>query len=95
MIMVETCEGKNKGRYIIENRIDELIEELSIDKTRVTGVSHKSAAWNITMMTTTALLCALSLTPYIFINLGSNKLNLKKGMLWVFPILRLDTIFMK
>ena len=88
LIMVEGGKGENKGRYIIENRIDELIEELNIDKNRITGVSHKSAPWNIKMMLTTALLCALSITPYIYINQVPNRLNLKKGTIWVFPILR-------
>ena len=60
-----------KGRYIIENRIDALIDELSIDKNRTTSVSHQSAAWNVKKMATTALLYALSITPYIYINLGS------------------------
>ena len=88
LIMVEGGKGKNKGRYIIENRIDELIEELNVDKNRIIGVSHKSVGWNIKMMATTALLCVLSITPYIYINLGVNHLNLKKGTIWVFPILR-------
>ena len=47
LIMVEGGKGENKGRYIIENRIDALIDELNIDKNRITGVTHKSAAWNI------------------------------------------------
>ena len=88
LIMVEGGEGVNRGRYVIENRIDALIDELNIDKNRITGVSHKSAAWNIKMIATTALLCALSITPYIYINLGANNLNLKKGTIWIFPILR-------
>ena len=88
LIMFEGGKGENKGRYIIENRIDALIEELSIDKNRVTGVSHKSVGWNIKVMVTTALLCAISIVPYIHINLGVNKLALKQGTIWVFPILR-------
>ena len=88
LIMVETGKGKNKGRYIIENRIDELIDELNVDINRITGVTHKSAAWNIKMMATTALLCALSIAPYIYINLVANHLDLKRGTIWVFPILR-------
>ena len=88
LIMVEGGKGENRGRYIIESRIDALIEELNIDKNRITGVSHKSAAWNAKMMATTALLCVLSITPYIYINLRVNHLNLKKGTIWVFPILR-------
>ena len=88
LIMVEGGKGENKKRYIIENRIDALIDELNIDKNRITGVSHKSVAWNVKMMATTALLCALSVTPYIYINLRSNNLDLKKSLLWAFPILR-------
>ena len=71
--------GWQNGRYINENRIDALIDELNIDKKWITSVSHQSAAWNVKKMATTALLCALSITPYIYINLGANKLNLKKG----------------
>ena len=55
LIMVDTGKGKNAGRYIIESRMDELIEQLNIDKNRITGVSHKSAAWNLKMMATTSL----------------------------------------
>ena len=88
LIMVEGGKGKNRGRYIIETRMDELIEGLNIDKNRITGVSHKSVAWNIKMMATTALLCAFSIAPYIHLNLGANKLILGKSTTWVFPVLR-------
>ena len=88
LIMFEGGKGEKKGRYIIENRIDELIEDLNIDKKRIIGVSHKSVGWNIKMIATTALLCAFSIVPYIYINLRANNLNLKKGTIWVFPILR-------
>ena len=88
LIMVEGGKGENKGRYIIENRIDALIDELNIDRNRITGVSHESVNWNIKMMATTALLCALSIAPYIYINLRANNLDLKRGTIWVFPILR-------
>ena len=67
LIMIEGGKGDNKGRYIIENRIDALIDELNLDKKRITGVSHKSVVWNIKMMATIALLCALSIVPYIYI----------------------------
>ena len=63
LIMVETGKGTNTGRYIIETRMDDLIKELNIDKDRITGVSHKSTAWNIKMMATTAL---LHCTIYLF-----------------------------
>ena len=86
LIMVEAGKGKNSGRYIIETRMDELIKELNIDKSRITGVSHKSAAWNVKMVATTALLCTFSIAPYIYLNLGTN--SLKKSTTWVFPGLR-------
>ena len=88
LIMVETGKGKNTGRYIIETRMDELIKELNIDRNRITGVSHKSAAWNVRMMAATALLCAFSIAPYIYLNLGANKLNISTTLVWVFPVLR-------
>ena len=86
LIMVEAGKGKNAGRYIIETRMDELIKELNIDKKRITGISHKSAAWNVKMMATTALLCTFSIAPYIYLNLGANYMN--KSTTWLFPILR-------
>jgi hypothetical protein len=85
LIRVEAGKGKNAGRYIIENRIDELIKQLNIDKNRITGVTRKSFAWNVKMMATTALLCAFGIAPYIYLNLGAN--NLKKNARWAFPIL--------
>ena len=86
LIMVDAGKGKNAGRYIIETRMDELIKELNVDKNRITGVSHKSAAWNIKMIATTALLCAISIVPYIYLNLASN--NVKTSTRWLFPVLR-------
>ena len=86
LIMVEVGKGNNAGHYIIETRMDELIEELNIDTNRIIGVSHKSAAWNVKMMTTTALFCAFSITPYIYLNLTPN--NLETSTIWLFPVLR-------
>ena len=89
LIMIDTAKGENSGRrFVIENRIDALIDELNIDRNRIIRVSHKSAAWNLELMATTALLCALSITPYIYINLTTDNLNLWNGMIWVFPMLR-------
>ena len=86
LIMVEAGKGQNAGRYIIETRTDELIKELNIDKSRITGVSHRSTAWNVKMIAMTALLCIFSISPYIYLNLGTNSLN--KSTTWVFPGLR-------
>ena len=89
LIMFEADKvGKRKGtgRYTIETQMDELIKGLNIDKNRITGVYHKSTAWNVKMMATTAFLCVISLVPYIHLNLGGN--NLEKRTIWVFPVLR-------
>ena len=88
LIMIEGDKGENKEHYVIENRIDALIDELNIDRNRITGVSHKSFVWNIKMMAMTAFLCVLSIAPYIYINLRPNNLDLKRGTIWAFPILR-------
>ena len=62
LTMVEAGKGKkNAGRFIIETRMDELVTELNIDKNRITGVSYKSASWNVKMVATTALFCGFSI----------------------------------
>jgi hypothetical protein len=86
LIMVEPGKGNNAECHIIETRMDELIEKLNIDRKRITGVSHKSVAWNVKMMATTALFCAFSISPYIYLNLAPN--NLKTSTRWLFPVLR-------
>ena len=89
LIMVEVGKGDKAGRYNINTQMDELIEELNIDTNRITGVSHnfhKSVAWNVKMMAMTALFCAFSITPYIYLNLAPN--NLKTSTRWIFPVLR-------
>jgi hypothetical protein len=45
-----------------------------------------TAAWNVKMVATTALLCAFGITPYIYLKLVAN--NLTKSKTWVFPVLR-------
>ena len=79
LIMFQTGKGKNAGRYIVETRIDKLLKELNIDKNRITGVSHKSSAWNVKMMATASFLCVFSIAPYIYC---ANNLEL------LFPVLR-------
>ena len=92
LIMVETGKGVTAGTYIIETRIKKLIKELNIDESRITGVSHKSAAWNVKMIAATALLCAVSIAPYIYLNQLPN--DLTNSTIWVFPVLRATGGFM-
>jgi hypothetical protein len=73
------------GRHLAKTRLDELVKELHIDRSRVT-VSHKCTRWNVTMIILTALLSSLSMIPYIHINLKGSKLT--HFSQWTFPILR-------
>ena len=43
LIMVEGGKGGNKERYIIENRMDALIEELNIDKNRIIYLGYPTS----------------------------------------------------
>jgi hypothetical protein len=73
------------GRHLAETRLDELVKELNIDKSRFT-VSHKCTRWNVTMIILTAFLSLLSIIPYIHMNLRDT--NLTHFSQWTFPILR-------
>jgi hypothetical protein len=84
LIMADT--GK-KGRYVLESRLDTLLEELHLDETRIHGVSHKTKAWNIVMVSLTALLSSLSIVPYIYLNTRSGS-SLSHFARWSFPALR-------
>ena len=84
LIIVEADKGKNAGHYIIETRIDQSINKNLISL--ITWVSHKSAAWNVKMTAMIAILCAFSITPFIYLNQGAT--YLKKSTTWVFPVLR-------
>src|SRR3984893_3652218 len=83
LVMIDTDD--KDGRHLAETRLDELLKELHIDKSRLT-VSHKCTRWNVTMILLTALLSSLSIIPYIHINVeGSNLTHFSQ---WTFPILR-------
>jgi hypothetical protein len=84
LIMADT--GK-KGRFVVEARLDTLLEEMNLDETRIRGVSHKTKAWNIVMIALTAFLSSLSIVPYIYLNTitGSSHSPFAR---WSFPALR-------
>jgi hypothetical protein len=84
LIMADT---EKKGRYVVESRLDTLLEELHLDVTRIQGVSHKTKAWNIVMITLTALLSSMSMVPYIYLNTRAGS-SLSPFARWSFPALR-------
>jgi hypothetical protein len=85
LIMVDP--NDNDGRYLVETRLDKLVEELHIDKTKIQDVRHKSIGWNVRMMALSAALCMLSMAPYIFLNVKNGN-SLPHGTRWTFPALR-------
>src|ERR1700726_4071578 len=38
------------GRYLVESRLEKLVEELHIDKTKIEDVRHKTTEWNFMMI---------------------------------------------
>jgi hypothetical protein len=85
LIMVDARD--KAGRYLVETRLDDLVEELHIDKTKIEGVSHKTTRWNITMISLTGTLCLLAMFPYIFLNLKTTS-SFPQHTRWTFPALR-------
>ena len=85
LIMVD--ESDNNKRRLVETRLDGLVEELHVDKTKITGVTHKTAKWNLLMILYTALFCVLSMIPYIYLNLRGES-SLSHRTRWTFPAVR-------
>jgi hypothetical protein len=75
------------GRYLVETRLDKLVEELHIDKTQIEGVVQKTTRWNVTMMVLSAAMCVLSVAPYLFLNIQGGS-SLPPHTPWTFPSLR-------
>jgi hypothetical protein len=84
LIMIDR--NDKDGRYLLETRLDKLVEDLHIDKTQIEGVVQKTTRWNVTMMALSAAMCVLSVVPYIFLNVkgGSGLYHTP----WTFPSLR-------
>ena len=87
LIMLDENKKNNLKHHLVEIRLDELLEDLHIDKTKITGVSHNSKRWNVEMMVSTALCCLLSMIPYIYLNLRGGS-SLSHGVRWTFPTVR-------
>jgi hypothetical protein len=85
LIMIDP--NDKDGRYLVETRLDKLVEELHIDKTQIEDVVHKTTRWNATMIVLSAAMCILSVVPYIFLNVKGGS-SLLQGTRWTFPSLR-------
>ena len=80
IMLDENDEGKH---HLVEIRFDELLEDLHVDKTKITGISHNSKRWNVDMMAYTAFCCLLSVIPYIHLNLRGGS-SLSHGTRWTY-----------
>lgn len=81
------ADPEKKGRYVVESRLDTLLEELHLDETRIVNVSHKTKTWNVIMIALTGLLSSMSIVPYIYLNTRAGS-SLTKFVRWSFPVLR-------
>jgi hypothetical protein len=75
------------GRYLVETRLDKLVEELHLDKAQIEDVVHKTTSWNVKMVALSAAMCTLSVVPYIFLNVEGES-SLLPHTRWTFPSLR-------
>ena len=66
LIMIDP--NDKDGRYLIESRLENFVEGLHIDKSKIQSVQQKTAGWNLRMMSLSAALCMLSMIPYVFLN---------------------------
>ena len=81
-------DDNNKDQcHLIETRLEELFEDLHVDKNKITGISHSSKRWNVDMIASTAFCCLLSMIPYIYLNLGGGS-SLPHSTRWMFPAVR-------
>ena len=85
LIMLD--ENNKDKHHLVETRLDELLEDLHVDKTKITGISHNSKRWNVDMIVYAAFFCFLSMIPYIYLNLRDGS-SLSHGMRWTFPAVR-------
>ena len=87
LIMLDENKKNNLKHHLVETRLDELLEDLHVDKAKITGVRHNSKRWNVEMMVYTAFCCLLSMIPYIYLNLRGES-SLSHGVRWTFPTVR-------
>lgn len=74
------------GCHLAETRLDSLLNELHIEDVEKLRIETTCGAWNIKMATSTFLLCAVSLLPYVYLNRDGNKLP--RSASWTFPVIR-------
>jgi hypothetical protein len=76
----------NNSNYLLETRIDTLLEELHIDDPEKVNPSTNCTRWNVWMTLITAFFCTLSIAPYIHLIKSIN--SLRTFLVWSFPTIR-------
>ena len=85
--LITLDENDKDKRHLVETRLDQLLNELHVDKTKIIGVKHRSTQWNVLMVAYTAFFCLLSVIPYIYLNVKGD-VSLPNRTRWTFPTVR-------
>ena len=86
LIMMDPDDDK-KDRYILESRLKFLLELNHISKCQDVEVEYHCTGWNFAMILLTALFSALSIVPYIYLNIRAGG-DLPQSTRWAFPVVR-------
>ena len=97
--MVDPGDLPESRHYVVESRLNELVRDQHIDKTKIEDVLHQTIWWNVIMVALSAGLCLLGMLPYVFLNVKVGS-SLPSRIRWTFPALRvaggfLTTIMMQ
>ena len=80
-------ENNKDKHHLVETQLDELLEDLHVDKTQITGLRHNGKRWNVNMMVYTAFCCLLSMIPYIT-SISEGGSGLSHSVRWTCPTVR-------
>lgn len=85
LIMLDP-DSKDIKCHLAESRLTSLLHDLHIGNTDNLKATTNCFSWNVKTLCLTALLCAVSVIPYIHLNIRDNRLH--PFVRWAFPIIR-------
>jgi hypothetical protein len=81
------ADPNDKSSHLAESRLSTLLDQLKINDVNKVSVSTNCFDWNFKMFGLTALLCLLSIAPYVHLNTRGGS-QLPPFVRWAFPITR-------